>query len=184
MTPPDSPQNKNKTPSRRTLIIPHKRGLLPLKTGSVTTNVQKTINPSALPAEIQLRRPVFSSLETREKEDDTERESRYNNMFDLEDSAVAVCTVEFDSSQAPQPFLEPELAERRVARAIEKRQDAGSGSREEKQDDEEDEEQGGVSLAAQLSTEREVRRRAARAEYGGMAVRDRMTVSGRGRRRR
>lgn len=51
-------------------------------------------------------------------------------------------------------------------------------------DDEEEEEamERKTDFAATANTERAVRRRAAQTDYGSMAIRDRMNVSGRGRR--
>jgi deoxyribodipyrimidine photo-lyase len=165
--------------SRRTLIIPHKRGLLSITTAassttttSQKTRIQKTINPSALPAKIQLRRPVFSSLEPRNEDEDEEK-------YNIDDTSIR--TIEFDSSLAPQPFLEPELVQRIVEGRNRKEKD-GDNDNDNKDHENEDKKQGESSLTAQLSTEREVRRRAAQTEYGSMAIRGRSNVRGRGRR--
>lgn len=191
---------------RRKLIIPHKRPLLPtgatkslslssssssasvsqLK-GVAVTKIQKTINPSALPAQIQLRRPVFSSLETTEEDEgNADRKDQKGSGYKLtiddnNDDEARVIRIEFDSSQAPQPFLEPDYRER----IMEERRKKRSAKEVEQQEDEEEmgEIKSEESLTAQQSTEREVRRRAAQVDYGSMAIKDRMRVSGRGRRR-
>lgn len=174
--------------SQRERIIPHKRGLLPVSSSTSTstssslsskTKVHKTINPSAIPAVIQLQRPVFSSLKgtTAEKEHDRGEEhgkSRYTTGLDEEDeeSANRVIRIEFDSSQAPQPFLEPELLQKIMEARRHKKQEekedeeaAAATDKEEKRD-----------LTSTLNTQREVRRRAAQTDYGSMAVRHRMNV--------
>lgn len=182
--------------TKRERIIPHKRGLLPVSVSSSTsasasasssqssplstgTKIQKRINPSAVPAVLQLQRPVFSSLKgvTTDKEhskDGKSEETRYTTGLDEEAGSNKVIRIEFDSSQAPQPFLEPELLQKMV-----------EGRRHKKSsENDEDTTEGSRDILAELNTEREVRRRAAQTDYGSMAIRDRMAVSGRGRRRR
>lgn len=75
--------------------------------------------------------------------------------------------IEFDSSQAPQPFLEPELLQKimEVRRERKQNEEADEEATHEKRD-----------IPAELNTEREVRRRAAQTDYGSMAIRDRMNV--------
>jgi hypothetical protein len=176
----------NNMKSKRERIIPHKRSLLPVSSStspstssslSSKTKVHKTINPSAIPAVIQLQRPVFSSLKgtTAEKEHQRGEEHgkrRYTTTLDEgEESTNKVIRIEFDSSQAPQPFLEPELLQkimeaRRHNKQEEKAaEEAAATDKEEKRD-----------LTSTLNTQREVRRRAAQTDYGSMAVRHRMNV--------
>lgn len=160
---------------KRERIIPHKRGLLPVSSSTSTsaststpsssstrTKIHKSINPSAVPAITQLQRPVFSSLKaTATKEEhgkDTRSERRrYTTGLDHEDeeSSNKVIRIEFDSSQASQPFLEPELLQRIMeARRLTKREaHDGEEAREQKR-----------NIPAELNTEREVRRRAAQTD--------------------
>lgn len=175
--------------SNRKRIIPHKRGLLPISSSSpksvststpssssAKTIVHKTINPSAVPAIIQLQRPVFSSLKEttteREHEDRKSGKGRYTTGLDDDENRNRVIRIEFDSSQAPQPFLEPErlqkiMEARRHRKSYEHDDDEGEATEEN---------------TATVATEREVRRRAAQTDYGSMAIRDRMNISGKGRR--
>ncbi|OKL63611.1 Deoxyribodipyrimidine photo-lyase [Talaromyces atroroseus] len=129
---------------KRARIIPHKRRLLPA-TPSQKTRIHKTINPSAIPAKIQLRRPVFSSLEPNNEENEEK--------YDIDDRTIQ--TVEFDSSLAPQPFLEPELVQRRIAEERKRKEEDDDNN---DVDDDDDKRQGESSLTAQLSTEREKRK--------------------------
>lgn len=172
---------------KRERIIPHKRGLLPVSSStsastststssssSTKTRIHKTINPSAVPAIIQLQRPVFSSLKgtATEKEHGQDQKSerrRYTTGLDDDDgeSANKVIRIEFDSSQAPQPFLEPELLQRIMEARRQKKQ---------QEKDEEEATEQKRDIPAELNTEREVRRRAAQTDYGSMAIRDRMNV--------
>lgn len=171
----------SKKMKKRERIIPHKRGLLPVSSStsaststSTKTRIHKTINPSAIPAIIQLQRPVFSSLKgvTTGKEHDQEQKSerrRYTTSLDDEDEdrTNKVIRIEFDSSQAPQPFLEPELLQKIMEARRQKKQheEADEEATEQKRD-----------IPAESNTEREVRRRAAQTDYGSMAIRDRMNV--------
>lgn len=100
------------------------------------------------------------------KRDEECGRSRYTTGLDDEDINInKVIRIEFDSSQAPQPFLEPEL----LQRIIEWR-------RQKKQKDDEDEKDEIRDILAESNTQREVRRRAAQTDYGSMAIRDRMNV--------
>lgn len=196
------------TTSTRKRIIPHKRKLFPVyspspapasvsvsaSSTSTSTSTRawllrphdhKTINPSAIPAIIQLRRPIFSSLdsapndasaneEEKAEEKDCKKEDDFRARYAtaLDDSRPGA-RLEFNSSLAPQPFLEPEMVEERRRRRDQQQQVEGSA--------------GNVMSNGEkdLQVESTARRRgAARSvnDYGSMAVRDRMTVSGRGRR--
>ena len=160
-------QHQHQHLSHRSPIIPHKRGLLPPSTSlssssmTTTTNTRHTpptLNPSAYPAEIQIRRPAFSSLPTssflpalstasrsaiadattnddgagRGRDDQSDLES-INNIKTTTTTTTAADAAananattittnhafpvfEFDSSQAPQPFLDPEALEKIRAR--------------------------------------------------------------------
>lgn len=154
-------QNTPSTPPKRSLLVPHKRRLLPVTRSQTKT----TLNPSAVPAGIQFRRPVFSSIgEEDEKNDfDAGRQSQKER----------VCVIEFDSSQAPQPFLEPDVLERMRERQRQRQREEEASAAGN---------QGSLGSQAGLDTEREIRRRALQTEYGSMAVRGRMAVSRRGRR--
>lgn len=149
--PPSSKQQ------HRPLLIPSKRALLPL-----SSTTKSPSNPSAYPAEIQIRRPAFSSAVSSESADTSCDKSEQR-----ESSEPII--IEFDSSRAPQPFLDPvaleRVRERMRMREEERRQE---GERTEVKEKEEDDEQ-------------QRRRREREAEYGGMAVRGRSrAVAGRG----
>lgn len=162
-------------PAKRKLLIPHKRGLLPVSCCSL--HKQTTLNPSTRPAGIQFRRPVFSSVGGNE-EDPKDKKGNGDGHEQQSRGGKEVVRIEFDSSQAPQPFLEPDVLERIRERHMQRQREK----------DEQEARQGArVSAAdgpgAGLNAEREIRRRAVQTEYGSMAVRGRMAVSGRGRRR-
>lgn len=164
----DQHQHQHQHLNHRSPIIPHKRGLLPpstrlssstMTTTTSTTRTPPTLNPSAYPAEIQIRRPAFSSLPTssflpafstasrsaiaatttggdddddddgtgrRRRDDQSDIESINNTktttttttLADANANATTITTnyvfpvFEFDSSQAPQPFLDPEALEK------------------------------------------------------------------------
>lgn len=171
--------------AKRERIIPQKRGLLPVSSStsasssastssfSTTTKVHKTINPSAVPAIVQLQRPVFSSLKEITAEKEPERDEkferrRYTTGLDDEGSTNKVIRIKFDSSQAPQPFLEPEFLQRIMEgrRQKEREEEAATAEEEDEKRD----------IPADSNTRREVRRRAAQTDYGSMAIRDRMNV--------
>ncbi|KAH8693822.1 hypothetical protein BGW36DRAFT_383822 [Talaromyces proteolyticus] len=160
---------------KRNRIIPHKRRLLPAKPSPSSSSSSRkkttTINPSALPAKIQFRRPVFSSIVEQEEKEKVE---------DNTNNTVDAIRIEFDSSQAPQPFLDPDLLERIRERArtrtAQQRRQQGSGSGRVQSGDDRG--------ADGVSSERDIRRRAVQTEYGSMAIRGRMAVSGRGLRQR
>lgn len=161
-------------PAKRKLLIPHKRGLLPVS--SLHKQQTTLLSPSTTrPAEIQFRRPVFSSVDENKNSKENKRAGEDDGLASVKGREEAV-RIEFDSSQAPQPFLEPDVLER-----IRERQ------RQKEKDEQDKARQGAISTAstpgAGLNAEREIRRRAVQTEYGSMAVRGRMAVSGRGRRR-
>lgn len=193
----------NTTLSKRKLLIPHKRGLL-----KNTKQQHSTLNPSAGPAEIQFRRPVFSSVGEDEDEDEDTDETQKEGYREGEEEEnpsdsheqqqrskkrkrKEVVRIEFDSSQAPQPFLEPDVLERirerqRQRQEQKKQRDNDNNNRQEQESHRQRIVGSGVAPDAPepaLNTEREIRRRAVQSEYGSMAVRRRMAVSGRGRRR-
>jgi hypothetical protein len=173
--------------AKRERIIPQKRGLLPVSSSTsasssastasfstTTTKVHKTINPSAVPAIVQLQRPVFSSLKgiTAEKElerDEKFERRRYTTGLDDEESTNKVIRIEFDSSQAPQPFLEPEFLQRIMEGRRQKKREEEAATAAAEEDEKRE-------IPAESNTRREVRRRAAQTDYGSMAIRDRMNV--------
>ena len=164
---------------KRERIIPHKRGLLAASSssssGQATPKVYKTINPSTVPAVVQLQKPVFSSLQVTTKgEDEKSGSRRYTTGLDDEEIVnQKVVRIEFDSSLAPQPFLEPELFQRIMESRRQKEQQK---DRDEKDGDGEDAVDGEKDVPAASTTEREVRRRAAQVDYGSMAIQDRMNL--------
>ncbi|KAJ9198929.1 hypothetical protein DTO164E3_5019 [Paecilomyces variotii] len=149
--------------SPRRLLIPSKRTLLPiplLSSGSSSSSC----NPSAYPAEIQIRKPAFSSAvpssEAANADTSTGTTSRdESKVGDMPEPIV----IEFDSSRAPQPFLDP-MALEKVRAMVRMR-----------------EEERKRSLGTEAEEDEETRRRREReAEYGGMAVRGRSrAVAGR-----
>ncbi|KAJ9350831.1 hypothetical protein DTO027B9_6710 [Paecilomyces variotii] len=150
--------------SPRRLLIPSKRTLLPIPSSS------SSCNPSAHPAGIQIRKPAFSSAvpssEAANANTSTGTTSRDESKAgDMPEPIV----IEFDSSRAPQPFLDP-MALEKVRARVRMREE---GERER-------------SLGTEAEEDEEARRRREReAEYGGMAVRGRSrAVAGRRGRRR
>jgi hypothetical protein len=152
----------------KNLLIPQKRKLI----SGINPSICRTINPSALPAEIQIQRPVFSSLSSATGEEDVPSDRR------------KIVTVEFDSSRAPQPFLEPEVLQRLRAKRREQQQQRLRQQQEQHEEAEQgaDAEQRRCDDAEEEDEQTLSRRREREAEYGSMAVRGRMNVSGRGRR--
>lgn len=134
----------------RPRIIPARRPLLPPHSSS-TSQFQKSVNTSSKPADIQIRKPAFSSLPALSGDDtskiEDERLERDQSMH----------TVECDFSRAPQPFLDPEVWSRMQRHGQMGREEAGSGNLEE-----------------------EERRREREAEYGGMAIQGRTARRRRG----
>ncbi|GAD93405.1 deoxyribodipyrimidine photo-lyase Phr1, putative [Paecilomyces variotii No. 5] len=155
------PSHSSEQPQQRKLLIPSKRALLPISSSSSSsssssTSPSSTNNPSAHPAEIQIRRPAFSSAEPTGPNTDTGPTSRYGSVVGNRDASEPI-VIEFDSSRAPQPFLDPVALEKVRAR---------------------------VRMREAEEDEEARRRREREAEYGGMAVRERSrAVVGRGGRR-
>lgn len=86
--------------TNRPRIIPTKRPLLSPRLSS-----QFSVNYSSKPADIQFRKPAFSSLPTSSSSDkDAGRDVREGQQE--KDPPV---TIECDFSRVPQPFLDPEL---------------------------------------------------------------------------
>lgn len=129
----------------RFCIIPGRRRLLPPRSSSSTSSQSpKSVNPSSKPADIQIRKPAFSSLPALSGDDtsniEEERLERDQPMH----------TIECDFSRAPQPFLDPEVWSRMQRHDQKGREGSGSGDLEEGE-----------------------RRREREAEYGGMAIQGR-----------
>ncbi|KAL2013096.1 hypothetical protein VTN00DRAFT_621 [Thermoascus crustaceus] len=145
---------------RSSLLIPSKRTLLP--PCSTSSGVHKTLNPSAVPAQIQIRRPAFSTAAEKEPQAQSQAQGRGRH---------EPVVIEFDASRVPQPFLEPGLLERMRASADAVREArtgvAGPGP--------------GPGTGEGAASEEARRRRQEReAEYGSMAVRGRSRVTRRG----
>lgn len=119
----------------RARIIPVRRPLLPPKKSSVC------LNPSSRPADIQFRKPAFS-----------ENDVSFDDQKYRQERSCPVI-IEYDFSNAPQPFLDPDVWNRMRRQAQEStpgREDGSYGDLEERD-----------------------RRREREAEYGGLAIQGR-----------
>jgi hypothetical protein len=145
----------------RPLLIPHKRPLLSSnhnKAKENTNHVQKVLNPSAVAAEIRMKKP------TPYAQSDDEPTAP-----ELEDKPDPI-KVSF--AMPPQPFLDPPTWEAMLRRAREARNTSGNGDLSN--------EASGPSETADQRRQRHDRE----AEYGSMAIRGRSNISGRGKRPR
>lgn len=145
--------NRSMASIQRPRIIPTKRPLLPPRPSSQSSSV--CVNPSSRSADIQIRRPVFSSLP-----DCSENENVSNVEKDQQERGRPV-TVEYDFSRAPQLLLDTEVWSR-----IRMRHDQEAASRREER--------------SSGDPEEAERRREREAEYGGLAIRGRMARRRRG----
>lgn len=111
----------------RPRIIPGRRPLLPPRSSSSTSSQSpKSVNPSSKPADIQIRKPAFSSLPALSGDDtskiEEERLERDQPMH-----------IECDFSRAPQPFLDPDVWSRMQRHDQKGQEEAGSGNLEEEE---------------------------------------------------
>jgi hypothetical protein len=114
---------------------------------------------------------VGEGAEKKRQEDDAQEQDQTG--ISQRTGGEEVIRIEFDSSQASQPFLEPDVLERIRERQRQREKEALQNTASRGTAD---------APGAGLDTEREIRRRAVQTEYGSMAVRGRMAVGGRGRR--
>lgn len=137
--------NRSMASIPRTRIIPTKRPLLPPRPPSQSSSA--SVNPSSKPADIQIRRPAFSSLP------DCSENETVSNVEDQQERGRPVI-IEYDFSRAPQPFLDidvwSKVRMRHDQEAASRREERSSGDPEEAE-----------------------RRREREAEYGGLAIRGR-----------
>lgn len=122
----------------RARIIHAKRPLLPPQSS------QSCVNPSSKPADVQIRKPPFSSLPTSSEKD------AFSDAQEVQQERGRPVNIECDFSKAPQPFLDPDIWSKMRKQA----QELGQGREEGSSGDSEENE----------------RRREREAEYGGLAI--------------
>lgn len=158
--------------SKRPLLIPHKRALLPptAHTHSNHKPVHKVLNPSATSAITQMKPPLDDNEDDLINEPITEKPTR----------------IEFSFASSPQPFLDPPTWEAMLKRAQRTAASASTGENESANASNSTPRRGeNLSESSGTETPDQQRiRREREAEYGSMAIRGRSSVSGRGRRTR
>lgn len=175
--PQPQPETRGGRP-RSTLLIPTKRALLPpCSTSPSFRGVHRTLNPSAVPAQIQIRRPAFSTVTVTPTATATAagaKDAPTQNTGQDQGQRHEPTVIEFDASRPPQPFLDPGVLQRMRAhvRAVREVREGTSGGAT-----------GGTmtptgiraeELKGEGESEEAIRRRQEReAEYGSMAVRGR-----------
>lgn len=163
--------------SKRPLLIPHKRPLLPPTTHTTTNQnpVYKVLNPSTTPATTHVKPP----LDTNDNEEESINEP-------VRDKSTQI---QFSFASAPQPFLDPPTWEAMLkrARTVAASASASVGESASASASNSVRRRGETSNSEFLGTETPDQQRIRRereAEYGSMAIRGRSSVSGRGRRTR
>ncbi|KAJ6171840.1 hypothetical protein N7470_000907 [Penicillium chermesinum] len=157
--------------SKRPLIIPRKRPLLPPHTSSdksAKSQPPRVLNPSAVAAETRMKKAA-----PRHYSSDSADESLGEDSEDEKPGPV-----KFAFAAPPQPFLEPPTWEgmlKRHAQAQTRGVDGSGDTRDKSRD------AGGRGEEGLETADERVRRREREAEYGSMAVRGRSRV-GRGKR--
>ncbi|KGO77243.1 hypothetical protein PITC_092030 [Penicillium italicum] len=148
----------------RTLLIPHKRALLSLRTNNPDHKVYKVLNPSALPAETSIKKSYEEVTQERNKSTSLSEHNK-STIEDEEDYEPQPPCFEVSFSMPPQPFLDPPTWEAMLkhshvnlaAQPI--KDELGSG------EDREDE-----------SVEQMRQRMERETEYGSMAIRGRSSA--------
>jgi hypothetical protein len=160
--------------SKRPLLIPHKRPLLP-PTIHTTTNqkhVYKVLNPNTTAPTTNMKPALDANKDEPVTEPTNKTPSR----------------IEFSFASAPQPFLDPPTWEAMLKRAQARAASASVslGEGESASNSTSTRRRGeNLSESSELETPDQQRiRREREAEYGSMAIRGRSSVSGRGRRTR
>jgi hypothetical protein len=160
--------------SKRPLLIPHKRSLLPPTTHTTCNqkHVYKVFNPNTVPATTHMKPPI----DTNDDEDGSMNEP-------AKDKATRT---EFSFASAPQPFLDPPTWEVMLKRAHTAAMSASTGESASASASNSVRRRGenlSESSGAETPDQQRIRRER-EAEYGSMAIRGRTSVSGRGRRTR
>lgn len=155
--------------SKRPLLIPQKRALLPPATHIASNHkpVYKVLNPSATPATTDMKPPL------NDNEDDPITEPL----------AQKPIRIEFSFASSPQPFLDPPTWEGMLKRAQSKAASESAGESASAPSTRRRGEH--LSESSDVETPDQQRIRQEReAEYGSMAIRGRSSVRGRGKRTR
>lgn len=131
----------------RPRIIPARRPLLPPRSSFSTSQSPKSVNPSSKPADIQIRKPAFSSLPALSGDDTSNIEERLERDQPMH--------IECDFSRAPQPFLDPDVWSRMQRHGQMGLEKAGSGDLEEEERRREREaEYGGMAIQGRTARRR------------------------------
>lgn len=156
----------------RSLLIPHKRALLPLPTKRPGSKVYKVLNPSAIPAETRIKPSYEESTQERNKPTSSSQHNK-STVEDEEDYEPQPPRFEVSFSMPPQPFLDPPTWEAMLKHSRERLAAQSIKDEPVSGEDQEDE-----------PIERMRQRVERETEYGSMAIRGRSSVRGRGKRGR
>ncbi|KAJ5208533.1 hypothetical protein N7449_002912 [Penicillium cf. viridicatum] len=155
----------------RPLLIPYKRALLPSGTNKSGPKVYRVLNPSAIPAETNIKPSYEEAIQGRNKPSSLSKHNK--STVEDEDYEPHPPRFEVSFSMPPQPFLDPPTWEAMLKHSRERLAAQSIKAEPSSEADQEEE-----------SVERMRQRVERETEYGSMAIRGRSSVRGRGKRGR